>query len=239
MNRKQIAIVLGIMCALLVMGIFIQINTVNSSYTGVAKTKTENELRDNVLRMKEKYDIATEDLKIVQQELEDLRNEAVRRNSSSEKNKETLSEYNKLLGNTDLKGPGLIITIDDADSMSILGDSYQSVVHDGDLLEVLNALRNCGAEAISINDHRIVSRTSITCIGNVIQINGEKVGAPFVFKAIGNTSQLYGSLTMPGSYITYLKRDGIKVKIDQVEKDTIIVPKYTGVYKSDYATVVE
>ena len=79
MNRKQIAIVLGIMCALLVMGIFVQINTVNSSYTGVAKTKTENELRDNVLRMKEKYDIATEDLKIVQQELEDLRNEAVRR----------------------------------------------------------------------------------------------------------------------------------------------------------------
>ena len=106
MNRKQIAIVLGIMCALLVMGIFIQINTVNSSYTGVAKTKTENELRDNVLRMKEKYDIATEDLKIVQQELEDLRNEAVRRNSSSEKNKETLSEYNNLLGNTDLRDQG-------------------------------------------------------------------------------------------------------------------------------------
>ena len=58
MNNKKIALLLGVVCFVLVIAICVQINTVNNSYTGVAKTKTENELRDSVLKMKEKYDEA-------------------------------------------------------------------------------------------------------------------------------------------------------------------------------------
>ena len=56
MNDKKVALLLGFMCFLLVIAICVQINTVNNSYAGVAKTKTENELRDSVLRLKEKSD---------------------------------------------------------------------------------------------------------------------------------------------------------------------------------------
>ena len=58
MNDKKVALLLGFMCFLLVIAICVQINTVNNSYAGVAKTKTENELRDSVLKLKEKYDSA-------------------------------------------------------------------------------------------------------------------------------------------------------------------------------------
>ena len=55
-NNIKVSILLGVMCFLLTIGIYIQIKTVKNSGTEVAKTNTENELRDNVLLMKEKYE---------------------------------------------------------------------------------------------------------------------------------------------------------------------------------------
>ena len=60
MNKAKIGLLLGMMCMLLTMGICIQIKTVNDSSTGVGKTQKENELRNSVLRWKEKYEKAFE-----------------------------------------------------------------------------------------------------------------------------------------------------------------------------------
>ena len=56
MKNGKIAILLGTMCFLLTIGIFIQVKTVSQSGTKVARTLSEKELRDNVLEMKEKYE---------------------------------------------------------------------------------------------------------------------------------------------------------------------------------------
>ena len=239
MNNKKIALLLGVVCFVLTIAICIQINTVNNSYTGVAKTKTENELRDSVLKMKEKYDEAYATVEENEKIIENLRKQALTSDENSEEINTNLEQYNMYLGYTEVKGTGIIVTVSDAEPSSINGDVYLSIVHDADLLELVNALKNAGAEAISINGERITNATSMTCIGNVIKINGEKIGAPYEIKAIGITSKLYGSLTMPGGYVSLLKRDGVQVKIDQVEKETIIIPKYDGVYKFEYATEIE
>ena len=105
-------------------------------------------------------------------------------------------------------------------------------------LITLNALKNSEAEAISINDQRITSRTEITCIGNVIKINGEKIGAPYVIKAIGSPYQLY-NVTIPGGYLEYIKSYGVQVKVKQVEDNTIVIPKYEGIYNFKYASNIE
>lgn len=239
MNNKKIALLLGVVCFVLVIAICIQIKTVNNSYTGVAKTKTENELRDSVLKMKEKYDDAYALVEENENIIENLRKQALTSDENSEEIKTNLEQYNLYLGNTEVKGTGIIITVSDADINTGIGDSYLSIVHDADLLELVNALKNAGAEAISINGERITNTTAITCVGNVVKINGEKIGAPFEIKAIGLTSKLYGSLTMPYGYIELLKRDGVQVKIEQYDKETIIIPKYDGVYKFEYAQEVE
>ena len=57
-NKVKIAIILGIMCCFLTAGICVQIRTVKSSTTTVGRTQAENELRDSVLRWKEKYENA-------------------------------------------------------------------------------------------------------------------------------------------------------------------------------------
>ena len=94
-----------------------------------------------------------------------------------------------------------------------------------DLLRVVRDLFAAGAEAISINDQRVVLNTSITCEGNVIMVNGEKISSPFVIKAIGS-SYMNSALTRPGGIIkSFTGYIGASVK----ESDNIQISKYTGV----------
>lgn len=243
MNKNlKVSIILGVMCFFLTAGIAIQINTVSKSSTTVGKTLVENELRDSVLRWKQKYENASERLEEKEKTLNDLRKQI----SSTDENHSGMSDklaiYNSLLGNTELIGKGIVITVTDGDESSLNGNwASDYIVHDGDLYEIVNALKNAGAEAISINDQRIVSKSSITCAGNVVLINGEKVGVPYEIKAIGLPSMLYGAVTMPNGYIDWMIDDGVQVDIKRVEKEkeSIIIPKYDGIYKLEYATIFE
>ena len=55
-NKKQISITLGVMCAVLTCGIVMQLNTIKNATDSVGGSFTETELRDQVLRWKDKYD---------------------------------------------------------------------------------------------------------------------------------------------------------------------------------------
>lgn len=235
-NKLKIGIILGVMCCFLTSGIITQIKTVKNSPTTVGKTQTENELRDSVLRWKEKYENAYEKLERKEKELEKLREQVSNSNESAKGLSGKLDKYNLILGKSDLIGKGIIITLKDGDARSSLGDP---LVHAQDVMHVVNALRNAGADAISVNNQRVVDSTAYNCIGNVITINREKVGVPFVIKAIGLPSQLYGSLTMNGHYLSILESEGVKVNVEQVDKETIIIPKYEGIYKLEYAQNAE
>lgn len=130
-----------------------------------------------------------------------------------------------------------MITVKDASASKVKGKVENYIVHDGDLLEVVNALRQAGAEAISINGQRIVNKTAITCAGNIIKINDEKVSSPFEIKAIGLTEKLYGAVTMPGECLYWMEKDGVQVDVEKA--DEITIPKYNGSYNFQYAENVE
>ena len=237
MNKKLISLLLGIMCMLLTLGIAIQIKTINQmNNKSVTNSATENDLRDSVLKTKEKYDNTYAKVEKLEKELEELKTSASVNSDEANELQEKLKEYKKILGLTEVSGNGLEITLKDGDenqSKSVLS----SIVHDGDILQVVNALRNAGADAISVNDQRIVNTSAISCIGNVVKINGEKVGAPFVIKAIGNPEWLYGAIEMNGGYVSNLRREGVDVEVKKVKDITI--PKYDGVYNATYMKTVE
>ena len=237
MNKAKIGFLLGIMCMLLTIGICIQIKTVNDSSTSVGKTQRENELRNSVLKWKEKYESIYEKGNKKEKELESLREQVANQDSDSVNLSKELEEANTLLGYNEVSGQGVLITLKDASASTVKGDPTNYVVHDGDLLEVVNALKNAWAEAISINEQRVVNATAITCAGNIIKVNGEKIGPPFKIKAIGLTEKLNGALTMPGGYLELLETDGVQVKVEEVEN--IVIPKYSGVYNFEYAENVE
>ena len=237
MNKKLISLLLGIMCMLLTLGIAIQIKTINQmNNKSVTNSATENDLRDSVLKTKEKYDNTYAKVEKLEKELEELQTSASVNSDEANELQEKLKEYKKILGLTEVSGNGLEITLKDGDenqSKSVLS----SKVHDGDILQVVNALRNAGADAISVNDQRIVNTSAISCIGNVVKINGEKVGVPYVIKAIGNPEWLYGAIEMNGGYVSNLRREGVDVEVKKVKDITI--PKYDGVYNATYMKTVE
>lgn len=232
MNKKQIAITLGIICLLLVASIFVQIKTISNANMVASRSLTNNDLRDQVLRWKERYDSVYNNLEEANLKLEKTRQLATENKEGTSEKEEQLKKNNMLIGLTDVIGEGISVTMRDnntvtADSISITDDISLYLVHDVDIRSIINELENAGAEAISINDQRVVITTSITCEGNVISVNGEKVSSPFVIKAIGNSLSMYSALTRPGGYVEKLNSTGIPTVVRK--SDNVSIEKYNGV----------
>ena len=236
-NKKVVAIVLGVMCFALTAGTCVQIRTVNNTNSTVSNNYEENNLRAEVLRYKERYDNKVKDLENAELELEKERESATKNDTALKEKEEKITEGNKILGLTEVTGPGVIVTLGDSkkDASSSL-DPSMLLVHDTDVLSVINELKNAGAEAISINDQRIIPTTGIICGGNIIDINDEKVGAPFEIKAIGLPEQL-AALDRPGGYLELLRSYSVEAKLEK--SNSITIPKYTGTMTYEYAKPIE
>lgn len=232
MKKKQIAITLGIMCIALTIGLCVQIRTMNSASSTVSQTLSDNGLRDEVLKMKEKYDETYSELQEAQKTLEQVRQEATQNDETAEAKEQQLKENNMLLGNIDVKGEGVQITLQDSLETSSILTASDQIVHYDDLQAIINELKNAGAEAIEVNGERIVSTTSITCEGNIIKINGKRIGSPFNILAIGSQDLLYGSLERAGSYMDYLRERGLIAEIKKM--DEVTIAKYSGVLSYEY-----
>ena len=83
MNKKEIAITLGIMCLVLTCAIVIQIKTMNTANSTASQTLRDNGLRDNVLKWKEKTDNLSQELKTAEAELERVRIEATQNDTTA------------------------------------------------------------------------------------------------------------------------------------------------------------
>ncbi|PRR75163.1 DUF881 domain-containing protein [Clostridium thermopalmarium] len=132
-----------------------------------------------------------------------------------------------ILGNIDVEGEGILINLSDAsdefqENVVDPSDYSTRIVHDSDIVNVINELKIAGAEAISLNGQRITDRSSILCWGVFVELDGIKVPGPFNIKAIGNKDKLYSYMVADGGYISFLKIRGIKVDINKYDKIKIL-----------------
>ena len=238
-NEKYQVIIIGILCFLIAASICVQYRSVHSYVTkgeAAVQSMSENKLRDRVLKEQENYDNLYSKLQTAQLQLEELRKNSSASSVEAQKLEKELSELNTVIWYNYIKGKCLIVTLrDSSDEFS------KNVVHDADVLETVNELFNAGAEAVSVNGQRIISTSAITCSGNVVTVNNEKVAVPFVIKAIGSPENLYETMTRPDGYLDLLDYlYNINVKVEKVEKENgIIIPKYTGTRQYEYLQVVE
>ncbi|EIV99336.1 DUF881 domain-containing protein [Thermoanaerobacter siderophilus] len=183
------------------------------------KANLEQQLEELTKRFKEYEDAASKDdaaLKNLQQDVE---------------------KYKILAGLTDMVGPGVIVTVNDSDLQPRDGeDPNLYLVHDEDLLNIVNELKAGGAEAIAINDQRIIAMSEIRCVGPTININSTRYAPPYVIKAIGDPDTLQAALNLKGGIVDTLRFYGIKVDIQTSDK--IVVPKYSDPIKFFYAKPV-
>lgn len=233
MNNKTETIILGIMCFALTIAIAVQVNTVNNNGSTIGYKQSESNLKAQVLRMKEKYEEEYAELEDLTQELETIRQQLSSNNDELKELEDKIKEDNLLLGNTDVKGQGVTITLNDGKSEANLFNPNDLLVHAENVLLVVNELRNAGAFAISINDERIVNKTAISCDGNVLVINGEKIGTPIVVSAIGSQSRLATLDRAGGTLEIKFRMLGKTAEFKKV--NNVQIPKYTGVYSYKYA----
>ena len=236
MNKKLELIILGVMGFILVIAVSIQIKTVNYNGTTVNSNQAESDLKSQVLRMKEKYENQYAEIEKIEKELEKAREQATSNNTELTELENKIKQDNILLGNTDVKGSGITVTLTDGKGDDSVLDVENLLVHAENVLAIVNEMKNAGAEAISINGQRLVNTTAISCDGNVIVVNGEKISSPIEIKAIG-LPELLSTLDRPGGTLEYFLSLG---KVVDVKKySNIDIPKYTGVTSFKYAKTVE
>lgn len=128
-------------------------------------------------------------------------------------------------GTSAVEGPGVIVTVADSSKKAVSGENGNLyIVHDEDMLRIINELRAAGAEAISINGQRIVATTEIRCAGPTISVNNVRSAPPFEVRAIGDSETLENALKMRGGVIETLGVWGIKIDVDK--KTSMIIPAY-------------
>ena len=210
-------------CFLLGFMISVQVRTAQENVKTSTQYQRIEKLSDMLLR--------------TEQERDELKAEIVRLKEDGNLRKEFPERINFLAETTAVKGPGVIVSIED--SKKIISNSDNTnlyIIHDEDILKVINELRAAGAEAISLNDQRLISTSEIRCAGPTISVNNTRVAAPFVIKAIGNAKSMEDAIKMRGGVAETLSVWGIQVDIKK--DNNIVIPAYKGATEFKYVTAI-
>ncbi len=231
-NRGELSI--GVVCMLLGILLAVQLRSVKvntaASATNTGRLET---LQGMYNETKDMLDSTQAQLAETQKELQRFREEAASGGSTGEALKAEVDKLELQSGLTDVEGPGVMVALRDSSAVNVTGDEQNYLIHDNDLLSIINELRSAGAEAISLNGERLLATSEVRCAGAVVTVNGRRYTAPFVFNAIGDSATLYNALTMRNGVVDVLGQWKIDVKVTPSEKLT--VPKYNGVVEFRYA----
>ncbi|MBQ4109602.1 MAG: DUF881 domain-containing protein [Clostridia bacterium] len=231
-KKAQAGIVL--ICTILGFFVSVQVKNVGQNDSGsyVSAIRYE-QLQDMLMTEKEKTEALYKQVMEYKDEILKYQENASEESGTIELLKNELDKAEVLSGLSEVTGPGVTVTLTDGDSNSSVNvDSNMYIIHDEDVLRVLNELRAAGAEAISLNGERIVATSEIRCAGPTISVNNTRTAAPFVINAIGNPSELESALKMRGGVADILSR---WVKIDIVQQEELTLPAYKGLMDFKYA----
>ncbi|RYG38904.1 DUF881 domain-containing protein [bacterium] len=138
----------------------------------------------------------------------------------------SLQESKAFAGLTEVEGPGIVITLRDSQKGGG-SQAYDQIVHDLDVLRTVNELFASGAEAISVNKHRVSLGTTFRCVGPTILVDDVKIASPVVIRALGDADTLAGGMNLPGGILAEFRTsDSEMVSLERVEKMTL--PAYAG-----------
>lgn len=136
-----------------------------------------------------------------------------------------------------LTGPGVTVVMADSALPVTPGENPNNfIIHDEDVLRVINELQAAGAEAIAINGQRLTGRTEIRCTGPVVTINGVRTAPPLEIVAIGNPDEMERALMMKGGVAETLRFWGIELTVKK--EASVTVPAYTSSLRLQYAVPI-
>lgn len=197
----------------------------------------------DVSRMQRTEELAHQ-LEVAEKERDDLANAVAELRLQQLNSAKAQAEYQALAelleqaqvhaGLLPMEGQGVTITMDDSNRPVSSGENAANfIIHDEDILRVVNELLAARAEAIAINGQRITSRTEIRCTGPVVTINGVRTAPPLLITAIGNPTDLEQIITMKGGVAESVRFWGIQLTVKK--ENLVTVPAYKSSLRLQYA----
>lgn len=218
-TRAQL--VVAVLLFVLGLGLAIQVRSNNDD------SALRGARQEDLVRILDEVDNRTQRLEDEKQRLEDQRTGLETSSDQAEEaRKQTLEKEQQLgilAGTVAAQGPGIVLTI---------GDGHGSVEPDM-LLDTIQELRAAGAEAIQINQVRVVADTHFSGAGGDVKVDGSAVDAPYRFKVIGKPQDLEPALNIPGGVVQTLEKEQATATVTGSKK--IIVDALRPAEQPDYA----
>lgn len=241
MKKHKVQLTIGMFVFILMFLIALQFKsvTVHKGYYSQHNMRTDELLAD-LNKERAKNEDLEKQLTAYQNDIAQYRKDAEHNSGYSNFLSEQLRRAELMAGFVDVTGPGITITLSDMNNRkgnTTILSSNEMLIHDEDLRRVINELCAAGAEAISVNDSRIISTTAIRCVGPTILVNDTKMTPPYVIKAIGKANQLEAAMNLNGGVIDNLKVWGFTINL--TKSDSLTIPKYNGTVNFSSAKAAE
>ncbi len=218
-TRAQL--IVALLLFVLGLGLAIQVSSTsdNSALRGARQ--------EDLVRILDELDDRTQRLEAEKNRLEnqrrELENSSDRAEEARRQTQQRAQQLGVLAGTVAAQGPGILLTITDP----------AGAVEPDMLLDTLQELRAAGAEAIQINDVRVIADTYFTGEAGGVRIDGRKVSPPYRFKVIGNPQDLEPALNIPGGVVQTLEKEQAAVGVQDSEK--VVVDALRPPEEPDYA----
>ena len=226
-SKWSLTIIIGIVTALFVTSILLQFKTVDETTNADVEGLRDSELKSQISSYKNKYNEVASQYQNNVEKIQEYQKSATTSTESTNLIKSEYQKSNELLGLTDVRGEGIIIT---------LKDSNETKYSSEDLRNLVNELKYAGAEAISINGNRVINLTDIVTLNDkfiIMDASRTRLSSPYIIKAIGDRKYLSSTLnTKTTGFVDLMKSNGLEVTIEESNK--IEIDKYQGEIKSNY-----
>lgn len=198
-------IIIGFVCLILVSVMFAQFKTIEETDITGIETAREAELQAMLANWKTKYEEIEEKLEETNAKIEEYQTKIDLNEQASELLDKELEQTNLLVGKTNVIGEGIIVTLQNNEERTITAKDFRTLIND---------LKLAGAEAISINDKRVINMTDITDVNDRILIDELPIVSPYTVKAIGDQEYLASALSLKNSgFVDNYKQMGATVDL--------------------------
>lgn len=234
-EKLVMSISIGISCFALMLVMFMQFKVVNQTDITAIETMHEAELKLELASWREKYNEINERYSEVYAKIQEYKNEMVSDEKTAQLLQTELQQLNNALGNTDVEGEGIVIQIIDKKGEPLGDLAYVDAIRAENLMLIVNQLFAGGAEAVSVNGHRIITTSTIVDIGDTefIKVNSKRIpGDTYVINAIGNQDYLRSAVVGKGGHVDELKELGHETSVE--DNDNLLIEKYNGEINSKY-----
>ena len=170
-------------------------------------------------------------------ELDQIQTSASTQSDAAKDLQSRIDGLKTVAGLNERSGDGVEIVLDDARGAAAAKDVEKSICHNTDLTDIVNQAWRGGAEAIAINDERIVGSSSIYCVGSTIMVNGTLMSPPFKVLVIGPQNELLATYDDPTQLRDIKQRRDIYGLGFRVSRATgLHLPPYRGALNVRFAT---